>query len=192
MRIVVDATPLLLRSAGIKSYTHYWLRAMRQAAKRGEKIDAFPSLTRTRELHHDGSMLPMWQTYPRLAALFAVNYGGPAVLDLVIGPADVFHASNQIHHAPAKARLTATVHDLTCWKMPELHTAANVKADQRFADRILKRADGLIAVSEATREDAIELLAITRIASRPFIPGCRRNTSGCRWRPCMRFARILT
>ncbi len=160
MRIVVDATSLLLRSAGIKSYTHYWLQALRQAAQRRDIIDAFPFIGRTRDLHHDGSMLAQWATYPRLAALFAANYGGPAVLDLEIGKADVFHASNQIHHAPSKAKLTATIHDLTCWKMPELHTAANVKADQRFAERILKRADGLIAVSEATRQDAIEQLGI--------------------------------
>ena len=45
-----------------------------------------------------------------------------------------------------RARLTATVHDLTAFLMPELHTPGNVRADRIFAERILKRADGLIAV----------------------------------------------
>lgn len=159
MRITVDATSLLLRSAGIKSYTYHWMEAMRQATGR-DTIRAFPLLGAPGALDHDKSMLPLWATYPRLAVLYAVNLLGPAALDAAIGASDVFHASNQVHHAPRRARLTATIHDLTCWKMPELHTAANVAADRRFSERILRKADGLIAVSEATRQDAIELLGI--------------------------------
>ena len=44
--------------------------------------------------------------------------------------------------------------------MPELHTEANVRADRTFAENILRRADGLIAVSENTRKDAIKMLGI--------------------------------
>lgn len=158
MRITVDATSLLLRSAGVKSYTYYWMKALRHIAGK-ESIRGFPFLNELGELHHDRSMVPLWGTYPRLAMLYAARLSG-GVLDALIEGADIFHASNQIHHAPRKSLLTATVHDLTCWKMPELHTAANVAADERFAERILKKAQGLIAVSDATREDAIELLGI--------------------------------
>ena len=35
-----------------------------------------------------------------------------------------------------------------------------MRADRAFAERILKRADGLIAVSENTRQDAIRMLGI--------------------------------
>lgn len=158
MRITIDATSLLLRSAGIKSYAYHWIKALRHLGE--AEFDAFPFIGRLGELDHDRSMFAPWSTYPRLAALFAVNYGGSGVLDMVLGKTDVFHASNQVRHAPGRARLTATVHDLTCWKMPELHTPANVRADKLFAERILKRAHGLIAVSEATRQDAIEELDI--------------------------------
>ena len=44
--------------------------------------------------------------------------------------------------------------------MPELHTPANIQADQGFADKVLKRATGLIAVSENTRQDAVRLLGL--------------------------------
>ena len=57
-------------------------------------------------------------------------------------------------------KLTATIHDLTCWLMPEFHTEANIRADKTFAHHILRRADGLIAVSENTRQDAILPLGI--------------------------------
>ena len=59
------------------------------------------------------------------------------------------------------ARLTATIHDLTSWIMPEVHTPIDAaRRPDAFAERILKRADGLIAVSENTRQDAIRLLGI--------------------------------
>jgi alpha-1,3-rhamnosyl/mannosyltransferase len=158
-RIVVDATSLLLRSAGVKNYTWHWLNAMRNIAG-AERIGAFPFIKHCGTLRHDGSVFPALATWPRLGVLYAVNLFGSGALDACIGPASVFHASNQVHFAPRRALLTATIHDATCWKMPELHTSGNVLADRRFADRILRRADGLIAVSEATRQDAIEEIGI--------------------------------
>src|SRR5207248_1437269 len=45
-----------------------------------------------------------------------------------------------------------------CWVVPELHTPANVAASKEFAARVARHADGLIAVSEWTRNDALRLL----------------------------------
>jgi len=56
--------------------------------------------------------------------------------------------------------ITATLHDLTTWTMPEMHTRGNIAADQAFAENIVSKADRLIAVSEHTRQDAIEVLRI--------------------------------
>jgi glycosyltransferase involved in cell wall biosynthesis len=65
-----------------------------------------------------------------------------------------------VKRPPLKTPVSATIHDLTCWILPETHTAANRAADQLFADRVLKKAKGLIAVSEHTRQDAIRMLDI--------------------------------
>ena len=72
----------------------------------------------------------------------------------------MFHVSNQVHAGVKGMALTATVHDMTCWLTPEFHTPDNIKADKRFAEKILTKADGLIAVSENTRQDAIRLLGL--------------------------------
>src|SRR5436853_581129 len=61
---------------------------------------------------------------------------------------------------PSSGRLTATIHDLTALIMPQVHTQAIAQADNTFAERILKRVDGLIAVSENTRMDAIRMLGL--------------------------------
>jgi len=160
MKVTIDATSALLRSAGVKSYTYHWLRHLRSQASPDDEIRAFPYINNWDRLEHSRSALPTWATLPRIALLHSVNLVGSPLLDRVLKGVDIFHASNQVRCAPRGVRLTATLHDLTCWLMPELHTAANVRADRNFAERILRRADGLIAVSENTRQDAIRLLGI--------------------------------
>jgi alpha-1,3-rhamnosyl/mannosyltransferase len=161
MRVLIDATSLLLRSAGIKNYTFHWIEHLRAAAHvQGDEIRAFPFLDESVNLWHEGSVLAAPQTYPRLALLYLVNIAGASILDRLAHGAAIFHLSNQIRKAPKNFRVTATLHDLTCWLMPELHTAANVRADSHFAEHVLRKAHGLIAVSENTRQDAIRILGI--------------------------------
>ena len=157
MTIIIDATSTLVRSAGIKNYTWHWMRHLRD---QGADVRAFPFLDDFGKLDHETSALSRPATIARFALIKAMNEIAFPPLDWLIGDADIFHATNLMRRAPRRARLTATIHDLTCWLMPELHTPGNVKADHEFADRILRRADGLIAVSENTRQDAIRLLGI--------------------------------
>jgi alpha-1,3-rhamnosyl/mannosyltransferase len=160
MRITIDATSALLRSAGVKGYTYHWLRHLRQQAAPDEEIRAFPLLKTWPRLDHERSALPLAATVARLGSLHAANILGAPVLDLLLGGTDIFHVGNLVRQAPGKARLTATIHDLTSWIMPEVHTQSTLQADRTFEERILKRAHGLIAVSENTRQDAIRLLGI--------------------------------
>ena len=156
MQLLIDATSLLLRSAGVKNYTYRWLEHLRSAA-RNETIRAFPFFDRLGALNHEHSTLSAGQTYPRILALHLANNG---LVDWFTRGADIFHMSNQVRRVPRKPKITATLHDFTCWLMPELHTAGNIQADRNFALHVLKRADRLIAVSENTRQDAIRLLGI--------------------------------
>jgi glycosyltransferase involved in cell wall biosynthesis len=159
VRIAIDATSLLLRSAGVKNYAWHWIRALRRAAPEHD-IQAFPFIGALPPLDHEHSILPFRATAPRLGLLYLSNIFGSALLDPLLAGADVFHASNQVRRPPRRPRLTATVHDLTAWLMPEFHIAANVRADRDFADRVLRRAARLIAVSENTRRDAVRILGI--------------------------------
>jgi alpha-1,3-rhamnosyl/mannosyltransferase len=155
--VTIDATSALLRSAGIKSYTYHLVRALQRIAAKDE-IRAYPYLKDFGALDHEASTLSRFSTLGRIIALYLSR--STPLLDLMLAGSDVFHASNQVRRAPRGVKLTATIHDLTCWLMPELHTQANVRADRTFAEKILRRADGLIAVSENTRQDAMKLLGI--------------------------------
>jgi len=148
MNLVVDLSPLLIRSAGIKGYLYYWYRALCAETK----VDSFPALGPLGDLDHEHGMAPAW----RLAQVhFARLTRG-----LSLPTCDVFHATNMMLGGPRRAKLTTTLHDITSWKTPEHHTEANRRLDASFAERILRRADGIIAVSENTRRDAIEVLHV--------------------------------
>jgi alpha-1,3-rhamnosyl/mannosyltransferase len=157
MRIIIDATSTLVRSAGIKNYIWHWARHLR---KQGADVAAFPYIDDFGKLDHETSAVSRLATMARFALIKSMNEIGFPPLDWLIRDADIFHATNLLRRAPRRAKLTATIHDLTCWLMPEVHTPGNVKADREFADRILRRADGAIAVSENTRQDAIRWLGI--------------------------------
>ena len=158
MRVTIDATALLVRSAGVKSYVWHWLRALQQSGSEHE-FRGFPLIDTFPLLRHDRSIYSDLKTYPRIAALHAANHV-PGVLDALIHGSGIFHASNQVRRTPKHGRLTSTIHDVTAFNLGSLHTAGNRRADEEWADRVLKRADKLIAVSEHTKRDAVERLGI--------------------------------
>jgi hypothetical protein len=56
MHVLVDATPLLVRSAGVKNYLYHWIEHLRRAAAPGESIRTFPPLEAGVALRHDRSV----------------------------------------------------------------------------------------------------------------------------------------
>lgn len=111
-----------------------WIAALRQQA-RDEEIREFRSGAMARVL-------------------------GAAWLDSALRDADVLHASSATPCTPKKAKVTATIDDLSLWLLPKLNAPAAMKTAHDFAERILARAHGLIAVSESIRQDAIRVLGI--------------------------------
>jgi glycosyltransferase involved in cell wall biosynthesis len=158
MRVVIDAMPLLVRSAGVKNYLYHWIGELRRVAG-PESIRTFPSLDRLGGLQHERSVAGTWRTVSGLAGLALANYAPLPVLDWYARGADIFHASTLTRRPPTRMRVTATVHDMTCWLMPDLHPRANLRADQGFLE-VLRRADRLIAVSESTRADTLRVLGL--------------------------------
>ena len=159
MKVLIDTYPLLVRSAGVKNYLYHWVDALRRTAPNGS-IGTVPEIANGAPLHHDRSMAGTLATTTGLATLALSNHLSLPILDLLAGGADIFHVSSLVRHPPKRPRLTATIHDLTAWMMPELHLKANREADSHLADN-LRRAQRIIAVSEATRQDAIRLLRIS-------------------------------
>jgi glycosyltransferase involved in cell wall biosynthesis len=156
MQVVIDATPLLIRSAGVKTYLYHWIRELRRAAG-AKAIRTFPAMGDFGPLTHEQTVGGFWRTCAGLGSLALANHAHVPIAEYTARGAEVFHTTHLLRFPPRNARLTATVHDMTCWLMPEMHQAANLRADQRFAE-VLKRADAVIAVSESTKCDVVRVL----------------------------------
>lgn len=168
--VLLDASPLLLRSAGVKNYVYYWARSLAETAG-GNRLELFPFLNGWGTFAHERSVLSAAATLPRLGLLYAANICPFPFLNWVTPKSDIFHASHQVLHPPRKARMTATLYDVTCWLMPELHAAANVKAADRIANGVFRPASGLIAISECTRADAVRVLKLAPEKIEVIYPG---------------------
>jgi glycosyltransferase involved in cell wall biosynthesis len=168
-RIAIDAVPLLVRSAGVKNYLFHWIAHLRRLLG-DPQVLLFPFLDRLPDLNHEGSVAGPAGTLARQGLLYALNLWPNHAWDWIGPQADIFH-STKLVHPPRRARLTATLHDMTCWRMPEFHQPANVAAEKRFAERIWKRADGLIAVSQNTRQDAVRILRLNPERIEVIYPG---------------------
>jgi alpha-1,3-rhamnosyl/mannosyltransferase len=171
MRIVVDATPLLLTSAGVKNYLYYWLRSLQERCG-PDSIRLYPFLESIRGgLDHRSAPLSAANAL-RMAWVHFCNIRHNPVLGLWPWKADVFHASQHMLNPPAgRIPLTATIYDTTCWIVPHTHLASNVIATKRYAERVLKRADACIAISESARQDAVRILRIPQERIATIYPG---------------------
>src|ERR1022692_2924630 len=170
MRVLIDAIPLLLRSACVKTYVYNWARSLRALAG-DHTVELFPYLDFPETCDHERSPVGRLPTLARLALLHAANYlPGPVLWPLGKG-VDVFHASHQLLYPPRNTRLTATLYDMTCWLAPETHKADNVAKSKAFGEKVLARANGLIAISESTRLDAIRILELRPERIEVIYPG---------------------
>jgi glycosyltransferase involved in cell wall biosynthesis len=158
MRLAIDAMPLLVRSAGVKNYLYHWIAHLRRAAPPGVSLDLFPWLGQPGPLNHESSQVGPLHTWLALGLFHFFNLPGNPSLDW-FERADVFHCS-RLRNPPRRPRLSATLYDLTCWIMPQFHTPANVAAERRMAETVWKRADGLIAISAHTRDEAVRRLGL--------------------------------
>jgi alpha-1,3-rhamnosyl/mannosyltransferase len=171
MQILIDATPLLLRSAGVKNYTYYWIQHLRRQAGE-DRILTVPSLDELPALNHERSVLGPARTNIHLASVYLANIAPILPMPKWRMPrVDVFHVSNQIRHPPRNMKLTATLYDMTTRLMPELHIAANLRADESLAKNVFQRAAGLIAISENTKQDAVRMLGLDARRIEVIYPG---------------------
>jgi glycosyltransferase involved in cell wall biosynthesis len=172
MRITIDATTLILPSAGVKNYVYYWLRSLAVASPaRGDIVKAYPPfLDPFGALNHQRAGLSVLAS-SSLSLVHLSNLRGSPLLEWLLRGADLFHCSQHTARRPKRIKTTATIFDFSCWTRPETHTPQNVAATKRYAENILKDCDGLIAISSHARQDAYDILGIPIERIRVIYPG---------------------
>ena len=160
LKVVLDAGPAVHQSAGLARYTESLASALWQHCRDAIDLNLFYN-------RHSGHLppaslspiparaLPLPQHPWRLGVLACQLLRIP-IVDRKLGGGGIYHATE--HLLPWTTRPSVmTVHDLIFERYPEHHTLAN-RAFLRVAMPLfVRRADAIIAVSNHTKRDLLEL-----------------------------------
>ncbi|MEF3304496.1 glycosyltransferase family 4 protein [Paenibacillus sp. GYB003] len=74
--------------------------------------------------------------------------------------ADIFHGTNFTHNATRKGKSIITIHDLAFLRFPETTSEKIYKHHSKWVPYSARKCDHIIAVSEQTKNDIVELLRV--------------------------------
>jgi glycosyltransferase involved in cell wall biosynthesis len=188
MHVGIDYTAAAWQGAGIGRYTRELVRAIvdRGDAHRytlfyaaGGIAPDSPYLADLRRLCDSRAYIrhvPIPLSPRRLTQLWQ-RLRAPVPVELFTGPLDLLHAPDFVL-PPTRARTLVTIHDLSFMVHPECAEPSMVRYLNDAVPRGLRRADVILADSEATRRDLARLLAIDPALVELVYPGV-----GPRFRP---------
>jgi glycosyltransferase involved in cell wall biosynthesis len=140
MRVAVDVSPLVQTRAGTARYLNGLLRELRRRDDVDVSTRSFGRSDRLSTLARDG----VW--YPH-----------------VLGrerEADVLHCPTYRGPVQSRVPLVVTVHDLAVMRHPEAFNRWSRVYSPRVVPRVLRAASRVIAVSEFTRRELVDLLDV--------------------------------
>lgn len=158
MIVGIDITPLTKTPTGIGLYTRHLLRELvvldGPAGFCGLAAGVRPLDKENIPVRYRRVPVPsrlMYQAWARLKRPWA---------DMLLGGLDVFHAVNYVLPPLKHARGVLSIHDLGFLRNPEWFSPKVMKPFARAIREDALRADAVIAVSGATRDDIVSLLGI--------------------------------
>lgn len=162
MRVCIDISAAAHERAGLGRYAASLATALLPLLPPGA-LSIFFNHPRESRLPEALAGLPRhtwpWGNKPwRMRALVS-QVGGPS-LDSAIRGIDVFHATDHLLPRLSGPRSVFTLHDVAYHWFPEYHLPLNRWFLRLAIPRFLARADAVIAVSEATRRDALALYGL--------------------------------
>lgn len=162
MRILVDYTAAITQGAGIGRYTRSLVDALLRvdqqdrltlySAERPNGERGFPQAPNLRAKAGPLDNRRMTILWHRLRA--------PLPIEALAGRADVLHAPDFSLPPSLGARTVVTIHDLAFMTHPECAVPSLRAYLNRVVPRAVKRADHIIAVSQRTADDLVELLGV--------------------------------
>src|SRR5262245_6841659 len=168
MRIGIDYTTAIWQGAGIGRYTRELVRAILEeggdfrytlfyAAGGVERSNPYlADLAQLRAAHPNVRAAPIPLSPRRLTQLWQ-RLRLPLPVELFTGPLDLLHAPDFVL-PPTRARTLLTIHDLSFLVHPECAVPSMVRYLSDAVPRSVRRADAVLADSQATRQDLARLL----------------------------------
>jgi glycosyltransferase involved in cell wall biosynthesis len=180
MRIAYDGVPLVGERFGIGHYTEHLIRAVARADREARcvvvcpwPVNPFRPLPPI-EFGDSHIEVPHPGLRERLHRRVREKLGIRPPLEALVGPVDVFHATNYLlTHPVRRAKRVVSIHDLTVILSPQWHPARRLREMRAGLRASAEAADRIIAVSHTTKDDIVKHLAVEpeRVAVVPLAVG---------------------
>ncbi len=165
MKIGIDISQIVYSGTGVSSYTRNLVEHLLQVDKKNSYLLFASSLRRKpefqnyfRQLSHSGYMYNYKViSFPPTLLDILWNKIHSVPVETFTKDLDIFHCSDWTE-PPTKAKKVTTLHDFVTYKYPEASHPSIVATQKRKLDWARKECSGFIAVSEATKKDAREIL----------------------------------
>jgi len=167
VRIAYDGVPLVGLRFGIGYYTDQLIRALARADRNvrcvvicPQPINPFSALPAPSFAEPNVELLLRgWWT--GLIGRVRRRLGISAPLEALVGPVDVFHATNYLlTHPVRRAKRVVSIYDLTLILFPEWHPAERLRRMAAGLCAAVAAADRIIVVSRSTKADLVRHLAV--------------------------------
>ena len=172
MNIAIDYTTGIYPGAGVARYTRQLIASLANIDSRNSYrlFYAATGLPRSTPERAQADMLfrehPNFRAVPvpmsvRVMSRLWQRWQAPLPpLELFTGPCDLVHSPDFISPPHRYGADIITVHDLSFLVVPECADPANVAFLRKAVPAAARRADHIIAVSEQTRHDLVQLLSV--------------------------------
>ncbi len=81
-------------------------------------------------------------------------------VDAIVGEADLFHFPNYVSGPVARGKVVTSVYDVSFLRYPQCASAQTLRWLNRNLERTLKRADGIVTISEFSKTEIVEVLGV--------------------------------
>lgn len=170
MNIGFDVTVLVgNKRTGIANYVYSLIQALLKIDKENNytllgitSLKAYPYLRNLKFVNAPNANLKAYRMpsklFHRIFAIWQTLQFPP--IEWLTGSIDVFHSFDWFCPSSKKAKIIATIFDVTPLTHPEWHTPGNIEQHTRRLKNIQKQADLIITISQASKKDIVEVLKI--------------------------------
>ena len=171
MRIAIDYTPAVRQGGGVGRYTRGLVDALARLDIRNEyvlfvaaggksEVEAWRGARfRLPALPANFTLKPL-PLSDRLLAILWHRLRLPLYIELFTGPVDLFHSPDFVLPPVRRARRLVTVHDLSFLRLPQCAEPGLRKYLSKVVPRSIRRANLVLADSQSTKRDVVELLGV--------------------------------
>lgn len=160
MKIGIDISQIVYSGTGVATYTKNLVEKLVEVDKKNKYILFGSSLRQQKALKsfmprtkHVVIPLPPTVLEPLWNRLHFLP------IETFIGKTDVFHTSDW-SEPPTKAPKVTTIHDLVVYKFPGSSHSRIIAAQKRKLEWVKREEKAIIAVSQSTKKDVMEVLGI--------------------------------